>query len=138
MRSLIALAPLALVAACAGAGMTTTGGTAPVGGAGSMIPAATVQMSDSLQFAPAAVSIQAGQSVRFQNVSSFAQSVSTMADTPAETKVVLMPAGAAPFDSGDIAPNSSYDQSFNIPGTYRYFSDGHAEQGMVGTINVTP
>ena len=137
-RSLFALAPLALVAACAGSGMTPAGGMAPVGGAGSTIAATTVTMSDSLQFTPAAVTVQAGQTVRFQNISSFAQTVSTTADTPAETKVVLLPVGAAPFDSGEIAPNSSYDQTFSIPGTYRYFSNGHAEEGMVGTINVTP
>ena len=135
MRLLIALAPLALVAACAAPVVVT----APAAD-GTAIPtaAATVDMTAGLQFSPNAVTINAGESVSFRNISTFTHTVSTTADTTVESQAVMLPAGAAPFDSGAIGPNEVFTHTFTVPGTYRYFCEPHVGQGMIGTVIVNP
>ena len=136
MRILIALAPLALVAACAG--------TAPAPGAGPVEPVSTigtnetVDMTSAMRFSPNVVTINAGETVDFRNISTFTHTVSTTADTPMEMQATLMPAGAEAFDSGAIAPGETFSHTFLIPGTYRYFCEPHVGQGMTGTVVVNP
>ena len=136
MRFLIALAPLGLVAACAGTApapiVTADNPVTTVG------TATTVDMTASLQFAPNAVTINVGETVNFRNISTFTHTVSTVADTPIESQAVLLPAGATPFDSGAIAPGETFSQTFSVPGTYRYFCEPHVGQGMIGTVIVNP
>ena len=136
MRFLIALAPLGLVAACAGtapAPVTTGDNAVTTIGTGT-----TVDMTAGLQFSPNAVTINAGETVTFRNISTFTHTVSTVADTPVETQAVMLPNGATPFDSGAIAPNESFSHTFTTPGTYRYFCEPHVGQGMIGTVIVNP
>ncbi|WP_386681667.1 plastocyanin/azurin family copper-binding protein [Loktanella sp. R86503] len=130
-RILYAFAPLAVVAACAGSGSAPTG-------VAQQPAAQVVTMTADLKYSPAAVTVDAGQTVEFRNVSNFAQNVSTEADTPAELQVALMPTGAVPFNSGEIAPNESFRQTFSVPGTYRYFSEANVSEGMIGTVIVNP
>jgi len=40
------------------------------------------------------------------------------------------------FDSGPMAPGSSYSVTFVTPGTYEYFCKPHEKMGMVGTVVV--
>ena len=131
MRLLFALAPLALVAACATTGPAVDGVT-PAG------VDKTVDMTATLQFAPTAVTINSGETVEFRNISTFTHTVSTVADTPIETQAVMLPAGAEAFDSGAIAPGETFTHTFTTPGTYRYFCEPHVGQGMIGTVIVNP
>jgi plastocyanin len=48
-----------------------------------------------------------------------------------------MPAGAKPFNSGNIEPGKQYPHTSTVPGTYKYFCIPHGALGMVGTIVVT-
>ena len=131
MRALIALAPFAVLAACATSGPAVDG----------MTPAevdATVQMTPSLQFAPNAITIQSGDTVEFQNISAFAHTVSTEADTTAEQQATRLPSGAMAFNSGSIAPGETFTHTFTTPGTYQYFCEPHLGSGMIGTVIVTP
>ena len=132
MRFFIALAPLALVAACAGSGPAVVDGMAPTG------TTRTVDMTASLNFSPTAVTINAGETVEFRNISTFTHTVSTVADTPVETQAVMLPPGAESFDSGPVAPGATFTHTFTTPGTYRYFCEPHVGQGMIGTVIVNP
>ncbi|UWQ22927.1 plastocyanin/azurin family copper-binding protein [Jannaschia sp. W003] len=129
-RLIAALAPLALVAACATSGPAVDGAV-PAG------VAATVDMQPVLRFAPDPVRIRAGETVEFRNVSAFAHTVSTRPSTPAEAADVALPAGAEAFDSGEIPAGGVYRHTFTVPGTYRYFCDPHHGAGMVGTVLVS-
>lgn len=123
-----AASALALLAACAepqmDADMSAGGGT-------------VIEMTAGLTFSPDPVTIAVGESVTFRNTSSFPHTVSTMPSTPAEMATVMLPEGAAPFDSGSIAGGGSFTHTFTVPGTYRYFCDPHHGAGMIGTIIVT-
>lgn len=131
MRFLFALAPLGLVAACAGSGMAPTG-------TATMPADRVVDITSQSTFSPNAITVDSGDVVEFRNLSTLEQTVTTAADTTAEQQAVLLPVGAAPFDSGVIAPNASYRQTFSTPGTYRYFSENFVAQGMIGTVIVNP
>jgi plastocyanin len=96
----------------------------------------TVRMTDALRFAPARVDVHAGDTVEWKNTSSFVHTVTADAHRAPEGTKVVLPAGAAPFDSGNIAPGGSYRHTFTMPGTYKYICAPHAEFGMVGEVNV--
>ena len=49
---------------------------------------------------------------------------------------VVLPAGVAPFGSGDIEEEASYSHTFTVKGTYKYVCKYHEEMGMVGTVIV--
>jgi len=131
MRALFALAPFALIAACATSGPAVDGRISPD-------VDATVQMTAALNFAPAAITVNAGDTVQFQNISSFVHTVSTSPDTTRERQETRLPAGAAAFDSGEIAPGATWNHTFTTPGTYQYFCEPHLSTGMVGTVIVRP
>jgi plastocyanin/DNA/RNA endonuclease YhcR with UshA esterase domain len=93
-------------------------------------PAATVT-SSGIAFTAANVTIYAGQTVKWMNVSGAHNVNGSMATYP----------GNAPefFFSG--APSSAawtFSHTFNTPGTYNYRCDIHFNSGMVGTVTVLP
>ncbi len=51
---------------------------------------------------------------------------------------VGLPPGAAPWDSGDISPGQTWAHTFETAGLYLYVCRYHAQEGMLGTITVTP
>ena len=124
-----AFAPLLIAGACATTSPAVDGVT-PAG------VDATIEMTAALQFAPSPVTIMAGDTIEFQNVSSFTHTVSTMPNEAAEAADTALPQGASAFDSGPIAGGQTYRQTFAVPGTYRYFCDPHHGAGMKGTIIV--
>jgi len=85
-----------------------------------------------------AEAVNAGDTVQFQNISSFVHTVSTSPDTTRERQETRLPAGAAAFDSGEIAPGATWNHTFTTPGTYQYFCEPHLSTGMVGTVIVRP
>jgi plastocyanin len=95
-------------------------------------------MTDDLTFEPARFIVQAGDTVEWKNTSGQAHTVTADARRAAEGKDVVLPPGAAPFDSGRIAPGSSYRHTFTAPGTYRYICVPHADFGMTGELVVRP
>lgn len=97
-----------------------------------------VRMTDGLRFKPARVVVHAGDTVEWKNASTAAHTVTADARRAAEGKEVVLPAGAAPFDSGTVTPGSSYRHTFTAPGTYKYICVPHVDLGMVGEITVQP
>ena len=97
-----------------------------------------VRLTDGLRFKPARVVVHAGDTVEWQNKSSLAHTVTADARRAAEGKEVVLPTGAAPFDSGEIAVGGTYRHTFTVPGTYKYICVPHADLGMIGEVSVQP
>lgn len=95
-----------------------------------------VQMTNRLQFLPDTVRIRAGQAVRWENTSVLIHTVTADPWLAVEAASVLLPDGAAPFNSGDIRPEASWTRVFANPGTYKYFCIPHELAGMVGWVIV--
>jgi plastocyanin len=89
------------------------------------------------RFVPATVNIAVGDTVKWINPTSTLHTVTfdpSMAANPTDAQV---PAGVAPFDSGDIAEDGTFSHSFSVKGTYKYFCGYHETMGMVGTVVVS-
>jgi plastocyanin len=89
-------------------------------------------------FDPAVLHIKAGESVEFRNTAVITHSVTDDPKLAMDAKDASEPVGAAPFNSGDIAPGEVFTQRFTVPGTYVYFCTHHEDDGMVARIIVDP
>lgn len=96
----------------------------------------TVKMTSEMTFEPRTLRITAGQTVRWENTSGLTHTVTADPALAKDQRNAEVPQGAQPFDSGRLAPGSSFTHTFDTPGTYRYFCQPHEEQGMVGEIIV--
>lgn len=112
-------------------------------------PAVVVQMiydpsaaksADQLRFDPPAVTIEAGQTVTWQNGS---QMPHTATCDPEQNPVqkshpeyIQLPPGAEPWGSEMLQPGDSYSYTFTVPGEYKYICIPHVMSGMRGTITV--
>ncbi len=97
-----------------------------------------VTMDNQLRFLPDTVRIRAGQAVRWVNGSVLVHTVTADPQRAVRAANVSLPAGARPFDSGDILPDQAYVRVFPVPGTYRYVCIPHELAGMVGVVVVSP
>ena len=129
IKPFAALVGAGLLAGCGLSGPANT--TAPAPGTD-----AVVEMTTSLQFQPAALTIPAGSTVEFRNGSLLHHTVSGNPATAEFPSDVQLPPGAAPFEA-DLEAGAIYRHTFTTPGTYRYYCDPHHGLGMKGTITVT-
>ncbi len=123
---------LAVLAALGGCGITGPAHDAPMANA-----AAVVDMGFA-SFDPAVVHIRAGQTVEWRNTALITHNVSDDSTKAAATTDASIPAGATPFDSGDLKAGDVYTQTFTVPGTYKYFCRHHESDAMLGTVIVDP
>jgi plastocyanin len=89
-------------------------------------------------YSPASVTIRASEMVEWRSTSLITH---TATDDPERAKAPAdagLPAGAQPFDSGDIPAGQIYLRRFPAAGTYHCFCIHHETDGMVGTIAVKP
>ncbi len=98
--------------------------------------AAEVTLTNQLRYEPAAVTISAGQAVRWRNTSALIHTVTADPSRAMQAANVRLPAGANAFDSGDMAPGESFTWTFTEPGEYRYICIPHEGAAMTGTIMV--
>jgi len=98
-------------------------------------PAATVEMGFH-KFDPLLVTIDAGQTVRWNNTSLIWHTVTFDPSKAKEESHVAIPAGVEPFDSGKILSNGNFWHTFTVPGTYHYICQPHENKGMRGTVVV--
>lgn len=108
--------------------------------AGSPSPAttSTVQMTDALKFEPASLTVPRGTTVTWRNTSTIAHTVTDDPSKAATKADSELPAGAQPWDSGNLNPGQTFTHTFDVPGTYKYFCQPHESAGMLGTIIVSP
>lgn len=89
------------------------------------------------QFVPDTVNISVGDTVKWTNPGIVTHTVTfdpSQASTPSD---VALPAGAAPFGSGDLEEDDTYSHTFTTKGTYKYVCKYHEAMGMKGTIIVS-
>lgn len=92
-------------------------------------PDATVIM-ENLQFVPADLTIEVGQTVRFRNIEENVQHNVNGSLNSYPCNPFGFFSGPATFGIYD------YDLQFNLPGLYNYHCDPHLADGMVGTVTV--
>jgi len=100
-------------------------------------PAAVVHMTPQNKFVPATVTIKAGQSVKWVNDDAATHTVTTDPSQVANEDDVQIPSGAKPFNSNSVDKGKSFEQKFDIPGTYQYACAPHEGDKMVGKVIVT-
>ncbi|WP_222919597.1 plastocyanin/azurin family copper-binding protein [Natrinema sp. SYSU A 869] len=103
----------------------------------------TVTMTGDFGFDPAVMTIGTDRTVIWENTSNVDHTV-----TASEAE---LPDDAAYFASGGFeseraarnnvtaglfSPNSEYERTFEVPGTYEYYCIPHESSGMVGTVQV--
>jgi plastocyanin len=97
----------------------------------------TVTMTNELRFDPPMLSVPRGTTVTWNNTSSIQHTVTDDVSKAQNKADAELPTGAQPWDSGNIDPGQTYQHTFDIPGTYKYFCTPHETAGMLGTIVVT-
>ena len=100
--------------------------------------AAAVVMMGFESYSPTTVTIHAGDAVEWQNTSLITHTVTDDAKLAGKAADSGLPSGAPSFNSGDIPAGQVYVRTFTVPGTYRYFCIHHEDDGMLGTVVVTP
>ena len=116
-------------------GTACGGGAAASGGSGRQ--SFTVEMNDANQFRPADLTVTKGATVIWTNSG---QVVHTVTDDPSKAinkSDAVLPAGAQPWDSGNVGGGATYSHTFDVPGLYAYFCIPHEALGMVGRITVS-
>jgi plastocyanin len=88
-------------------------------------------------FAPATVNISAGDTVTWTNGGVITHTVTFDPSKAMTASDVVLPAGATPFDSGDMEEDATYSHTFTVKGTYKYVCKYHEMMGMVGTVVVS-
>jgi plastocyanin len=106
--------------------------TRPTGG-GEVV---TVSMTDEDAFKPPSITISAGTTVRWTNASKDEHTVTDDPKVASDAEDVSMPQGARPFNSGKIKPGGTFEQTFTVPGTYKYVCEPHEAMDMKGSIVV--
>ena len=89
-----------------------------------------------LKYAPATLTIKAGDSVTWRNTDSMAHTVTGDPAKAREGASARLPEGAEPWDSGSIPGGESWSRRFDTPGEYTYFCIPHELAGMVATLKV--
>lgn len=85
-------------------------------------------------FEPVGLSIERGQTVEWlatrwgPTVTSFHPSI--------DNQELRIPDGAKPFDSGPLAQGDTFRWTFEVEGTYDYYSKSHTAMGLIGRIVV--
>jgi plastocyanin len=104
---------------------------------GASAPVMVVKMSDKPpKFLPDKVTIKAGQTVEWVNNAKTLHSVDGDPSMALKPSDVSLPPGAKPFDSGFMKPDTTWEYTFKVPGTYKYTCVPHEKDGMNGEIVV--
>lgn len=98
---------------------------------------AVVELSNQLVFEPREVTVRVGQAVTWRNSSFLVHTVTADPKLAARKGSASLPAGAEPFNSGNLMPGNTFSHRFSVPGRYGYFCIPHEGAGMTGTIIVT-
>jgi len=126
-----------LLGALIALGLAGCGLGGPAHGPASARASAVVDMGFT-SFQPETVHILAGQTVEWRNTSIVTHSVTDDGKRASRPGDGSVPVGATPFSSGDIPAGEVFAIAFPVPGTYKYFCTHHEDEGMVGTVEVSP
>ncbi len=99
---------------------------------------ASLTVDDVMDFSPAVLTINAGDTVVFENTDTHPHSIiadPALAQNPAN---ISLPPGATPFHSEELTTGQTYSFTLTTPGTYKYVCGRHEKMGMKGQIVVLP
>ncbi len=96
----------------------------------------TVNIEKGLQFVPKRVQIQLGDTVEFVNQTSFPHTATADRNLVKKPTSVILPNGAAPFNSGVLGKGARFQHTFTVPGLYQYTCLPHELMGMQGQVQV--
>jgi plastocyanin len=99
---------------------------------------AVIRMTQDHQFLPQVVTIVRGEAVVWENEDERVHDVIGDPLLARHRSDIMPPSPPVPFHSGDIEPGARFRHSFPLAGIYRYVCRDHEEQGMNGTVIVTP
>jgi plastocyanin len=100
-------------------------------------PAIVIKMLDMPpSFQPARTIVRAGDTVEWKNVGNQFHHVTNDPSAALKKNDVTNPPGTKPFDSGFLKPGETFNQTFSIPGIYRYTCAVHEAKGMNGEVVV--
>lgn len=88
-------------------------------------------------YVPPKITVKAGTTVEWKNTGDALHDVTTDASKAQNKSDVALPPGAKPFDSGFMAPGTSWSYTFSVPGHYTYACIPHEKDHMIGEITVT-
>jgi plastocyanin len=144
LGSVIAGAAVLLLTACGGGGGTTPPAKQAVSWTAQAGASAQNEALQSLQFYPATITIDAGDSITWSNPAGEPHTVTFLgpksAPPPPNDPSVQQPAGTSTYDastytsSGFMLHGASYTLTFTKPGTYKYYCLIHGD--MAGTVVV--
>jgi plastocyanin len=97
---------------------------------------AAVGMNDDDEFVPSTVEVHVGDTVLWKNGSTMAHTVTADPSRAKDPKHVVLPEGAATFDSGKLPPGATFSYTFTVAGKYTYVCIPHERQGMIGHVVV--
>jgi len=101
-------------------------------------PAVVVGMTNTMTYTPDTVRVQVGETVRWKNSSDVMHTVTADPAEAFKDASVMLPDGAETFNSGNLSPSATFEHTFEVAGTYRYFCMPHEAVGMYGTVIVVP
>lgn len=96
----------------------------------------TVRIVPGMKFEPAHIDIDQGDSIEFINETDGKHTVTGDPSKAADPKHVILPAGAAPYDSGTVQKLDRFTHTFDVKGHYQYICRPHERMGMMGTVDV--
>jgi plastocyanin len=97
----------------------------------------TVKMTDEMTFESQRITVPPGTVVVFKNTGD--RMVHTATGDPRlanDHRLVSLPDGVDPWNSGNVQPGASWSMRFETPGTYRYVCLPHELADMTGEIIV--
>lgn len=100
-------------------------------------PVAVVEMTNTMTFTPDTVKIKPGQTIEWRNTSLLVHSVTADPSQSTIEGSTKLPEEAQTFDSGMMDPEQTFKQTFEVPGTYKYFCIPHEGTRMYGWIIVS-
>ncbi|GAX60462.1 copper-binding protein, plastocyanin/azurin family protein [Candidatus Scalindua japonica] len=92
-----------------------------------------VEMTGDYEFVPSKLTIKRGDSVKWVVTGNKPHEVASGKAIKTEDGMEGVPDGL--WDSGKMA-SGSFTYTFHTTGTFPYYCDSHADQGMTGTITV--
>jgi plastocyanin len=106
----------------------------------------TVEMTDSLAYAPKRIQVSAGTTVTWENVGNIGHTVTAYEGEIPDGATYFASGGfdaqSAAVDGykngqeGNVPGGESYEHTFETTGTYEYYCIPHEMNGMVGTVKV--
>jgi plastocyanin len=87
-------------------------------------------------FDPIGLQVRPGQTVRWSNRDPGNSHTVTAYHPSIFGRPQRIPDGAAPWDSGYLLPDQSFEVTFSVEGVYDYYCVPHEHAGMVGRIVV--